>query len=160
WLRLLGEDQSRQIVSSKSINPYPAYSTGHIIFVDGEFESTAIWAVPFSLDKLQTTGKAFPIAQHGASPMVSLTGTLVYGDVPSDRKQLVWVDRSGANLATIGEPLRQDGLRLSPDGRRLAVEVREGDPDLWVYDLDRGIKSRFTLDSVVKFLGAWTPSGD
>src|SRR5262249_59658040 len=122
-----GEDRGGKIVSWSSINLSPAYSTGHIIFVDGEFESTAIWAVPFSLDKLQTTGKAFPIAQHGASPVVSLTGTLVYGDVPSDRKQLVWVDRSGANLATIGEPLRQDSLRLSPDGRRLAGGVGGGD---------------------------------
>jgi Tol biopolymer transport system component len=49
---------------------------------------------------------------------------------------------------------------LSPDGRKLAVEVREGDVDLWVYDLDRGIKTRFTSDSAPEVLGAWTPSGD
>jgi serine/threonine protein kinase len=161
WVRVVGEDQSHQILRSASVNPYPTYSpTGHIVYVDGEFDSTAIWAVPFSLEKLQTTGKAFPIAQHGGSPVVSLTGTLVYGDVPSDRKQLAWVDRSGGSLATIGEPQRQEGPTLSPDGRRLVVEITEGDPDLWVYDLDRGIKSRFTVDPAGEMLGAWTPSGD
>src|SRR5439155_7120379 len=42
----------------------------------------------------------------------------------------------------------------------LAVEVMEGDPDIWVYDLDRGIKSRLTHDPAAERLGAWTPSGD
>jgi len=49
---------------------------------------------------------------------------------------------------------------LSPDGRRLAVNVREGDGDIWVYDLDRGVKTRFTFDSAAEALGAWTASGD
>jgi len=161
WIRIPGEDQSHRIAISKSINPYPAYSpTGHIIYVDGAFESTAIWAVPFSLDKLQITGKPFPIAQHGGSPVVSLNGTLVYGDVPSDRKQLAWVDRSGASLGTIGEPQRQDTPLLSPDGHKLAIEVREGDPDIWVYDLNRGIKTRFTSDPAGEFPAAWSLSGE
>jgi len=90
----------------------------------------------------------------------SQTGTLVYSDVPSDRHQMVLVDRAGGNVATIGELQRQNGPTLSPDGRRVAVEILEGDPDLWVYDLDRGIKSRFTFDPAVELPGAWTPRGD
>jgi Tol biopolymer transport system component len=92
--------------------------------------------------------------------MVSRTGTLVYSDVPSDRQQLAWVDRSGGNFTPIGDPQRQSGPSLSPDGRRLAVAAVEGDPDLFVYDLDRGIKSRFTFDSDAERLGGWTHSGD
>jgi eukaryotic-like serine/threonine-protein kinase len=87
-------------------------------------------------------------------------GTLVYSDVPSDRLQLLWSDRSGNNLSIIGEPQRQNSPVLSRDGRKLAVEVADGDPDIWFYDLDRGIKSRLTFDSSVELPGAWKTSGD
>jgi Tol biopolymer transport system component len=57
-----------------------------------------------------------------------------------------WLDRSGTLeplLATAGV---YDWLRLSPDGKRLAlVSDRAGNPDVWVYDLDRGALSRITL---------------
>jgi hypothetical protein len=96
YVQVVGEDRRRLITLSSSGNPYPAYSpSGHIIYVDGMGDSTAIWALPFSLAKLQASGTAFPIVQHGASQMVSRTGTLVYSDVPSNRFQLTWVDRSG-----------------------------------------------------------------
>jgi Tol biopolymer transport system component len=161
YVQVVGESQRRFVTLSSSSNPYPAYSpSGHIVYVDGNNESSTIVALPFSLSTLQTSGKAFPIAQRGSSPMVSRTGSLVYSDVPSNRTQLAWVGRSGTTISTVGEPQRQGNLRLSPDGRRLAVEVREGDADLWVYDLDRGIKTRFTSDSAAESLGAWTPAGD
>ena len=161
YVQTLGQDRRRLLTLSSSSNPYPAYSpTGHILYVDGTGDSVAIWALPFSLTTLQPSGKAFPIAQNGSSHQVSRTGTLVYTDVPSDRLQLVWTDRSGRSLSTIGEPQRQNRPMLSPDGRRLAMEVREGDSDIWVYDLDRPIKTRFTFDSAAESLGAWTPSGD
>ena len=83
-----------------------------------------------------------------------------YTDVPSDRLQLAWFDRSGKMLSTIGDPQRQNSPTLSPDGHKLAVEVSEGDSDIWIYDLDRVIKSRFTFDSSVELIGAWNASGD
>ena len=161
YVQVVGENQRRFLTMSSSVNPYPAYSpSGHIVYVDGRLDSVAIWALPFSLAALQPTGKAFPIAQHGSSPQVSRTGTLVYSDAPSSRQQLTWCDRSGKTISSIGEPLRQQSPALSPDGRRLAVEVMEGAPDIWVYDVERGIKTRFTFDSVPVALGAWTPQGN
>jgi eukaryotic-like serine/threonine-protein kinase len=162
YIQVVGESQPRLVAKTTSTNPYPAYSpSGHIVYVNGNGDSSAIWALPFSLATLQPTGKAFPIAQRGASPMVSGTGTLVYGDVPSSRWQLKWVDRTGAAISTIGEPRRQEGPLLSPDGRRLAVQSTEGDVfEVWVYDLDRGIHTRLAFDSTVDTMMAWTPSGD
>jgi Tol biopolymer transport system component/predicted Ser/Thr protein kinase len=161
YIQVAGENRRRFILLSTSSNPYPVYSpTGHIVYVDGQRDGTAVWALPFSLETLEATGKPFPIAQHGSSPVVSLTGTLVYSDVPSDRQQLTTVDRSGATLATMGEPQRQNDPTFSPDGRKLAVVVTDTDPDIWIYDLDRGIRSRLTSDPAAEILGAWTPSGD
>ena len=161
YVQIVGDNERRLLTVSMSSNPYPAYSpSGHIVYVDGTGDSIAIWALPFSLATLQATGKAFPIVQHGSSPQVSSTGTLVYTDVPSDSLQLMWVDRSGNNLSNIGEAQRQSGPMLSPDGHKLAIEATDGDPDIWIFDLDRGIKSRLTFDPAVEALGAWKASGD
>jgi eukaryotic-like serine/threonine-protein kinase len=161
YVQVAGETQRHLVAQSSSVNPYPAYSpTGHIIYVDGNRDETAIWALPFSLNTLQATGKPFPIAQHGASPAVSQTGSLVYSDVASDRQQLVIVNRAGEGLGTIGEMQRQNSPRLSPSGRQLVVEVGEGASDLWVYDLERGGRTRLTSDAASERLGAWTPRGD
>lgn len=161
WVRVAGEDRSRLIKMTASNNPYPAYSpTGHIVYVDGPLNSPGIWALPFSISTLSAAGEAFPIAQRGSSPMVSATGTLVYSDVPSNLFQLAWLDRTGTNLSTLGEPQQQFAPRLSPDGRRLAIEIVQEGFDLWVYDLDRGIKTRLTFDPARESPGGWTPSGD
>jgi Tol biopolymer transport system component len=161
YIQVEGEKQRRLIAVTSSNNPYPAYSpTGHIIYVDGNGDSSAIWAVPYSLAKLAPTAKAFPIAQAASSPMVSREGTLVYSDVPSNRWQLAWADRSAKRLSTIGEPQRQDGSSLSPDNRKLAVAGLGGQKGFWVYDLERGIRAQFEPDVPVEARIAWTPSGE
>jgi Tol biopolymer transport system component len=154
YVLVVGEDQRRLLTVSSSSNPYPVYSpSGHIVYVDGTGDSIAIWALPFSLATFPDDGQSFPIAQHDSSPQVSSTDTLVYTDVPSDRMQLMWSDRSGKTLSMIGEEQRQSSPVLSPDGRKLPVEIGEGDPDIWVYDLDRGIKSRVTYDPAFEIVG-------
>jgi len=70
------------------------------------------------------------------------------------------VDRAGNIVKTIGELERQDSPALSPDGRKLVVNVDEGDHDLWVYDLERGGRTRLTSDAAFERLGTWTPRGD
>jgi eukaryotic-like serine/threonine-protein kinase len=161
FVQVEGEQQRHLLLVSSSTNPYPAYSpTGHIVYVDGFRDASAIWALPFSLEKLEATGKPFPITQHGSSPSLSLTGTLVYSDLPTDRQQLGTVDRSGGNFTPIGDAQRQSSPRLSPDGRKLAIEMVDTDPDLYIYDLTRAVKTRFTFDSAGVRLAGWTPSGD
>jgi serine/threonine protein kinase len=160
WVQLPGSSPQR-ILESRSGNPYPAYSpTGHIVYVDGDRDNTAIWAIPFSLSTLQPTGKPFVIAQNGASPAVSLSGTLVYSDIPSGRRQFIWVDRAGRQRSTTGDPERQRTPVLSPDGRKLAAAVSTGGPPaVWVYDLDRNIKTRFTSGDAPNLPASWSSDG-
>jgi eukaryotic-like serine/threonine-protein kinase len=70
------------------------------------------------------------------------------------------VDRSGAQLRAVGEPLSQFFPRLSPDGTKAVISIVEGDPDLWIYDLEHGLKTRFTFDPTPERSGTWTPKGD
>jgi len=159
-VRVLGEAQPRKILHSVSNNPYPAYSTtGHLLYTDGKNEDSVIWAVPFSLNTLQTMGKAFPVAQHGSSLQVSRNGTLVYGDVPPIRQQVAWCGRDGNTISTIGEPTLQLNPVLSPDNKRLAVTVAEASVDIWTYEIERLIKTRLTFDPVAHSPNAWSPSG-
>ena len=158
---IAGEETRHTIIKPTSSNPYPIYSpTGHILYVDGLRAATAIWALPFSLDGLQATGKPFPIAQQGSSPSLSLSGTLVYSDVPVDVFQLTWCDRSGKVLSTVGSQQRYTDPALSPDDRRLAVNVAESGRDTWIFELDRGTMTRFTFDSALTRMPSWSPSGD
>lgn len=161
YVQRLGEPAGRPLLTSSSSNPYPVYSpTGHIIYVDGERDAAGIWAVPFSVDTLEATGKPFVVAAHGSSPVVSQSGTLVFSDVPSDRRQLVWADRTGKTLSTIGDPQRQLEPTLSPDGRRLLVHIFDTQPDLWIYDLERNKRSRLTNDRAMDLPGAWSRTGE
>jgi serine/threonine protein kinase/Tol biopolymer transport system component len=159
FVLLPGEGKPRLVIKTSSTNPYPAYSsTGHIVYTDGLGDASALWALPFSLSTLQATGAAFPIAQHGASPVVSRSGTLVYGDVPTSHWQLKWVDRTGATLSEIGKPQQQDDPSLSPDGKKLAVRETTTN-DLWLYDLSTGTRTQFTSSLSVTTSTVWS-AGD
>jgi Tol biopolymer transport system component len=71
--------------------------------------------------------------------------------------QLRWVDRTGADLGTVGAPGDYQNPALSPDAIRVAVE-REG--DIWLLDLERGTDQRFTFDPAPDLYPVWSPDGD
>lgn len=161
YIRVLGETQRRLVTLSESTNPYPAWSpTGHIIYVDGPNYKPSIWALPLSLETLRATGKAFQIVESGSAPMLSATGTMVYGDPPPNRLQLSRVDRAGKPLAILGEPKVQSYPLLSPDGRRVVVAQREPRSDLVVHDLERGGATPITSDDRTETPGSWIPGGE
>ena len=74
--------------------------------------------------------------------------------------QLTWADRAGNRLGTLGEPGLFQGVEISPDGKRVAAAVSDGVTarSLWIYDVDRGIRTRFSSVNNAKYLGmAWSP---
>ena len=76
---------------------------------------------------------------------------------------LTWYNRQGQRIGTVGEPARYTNPALSPDGKRLAV-ARYAAPaattrDIWVFDLVRGVNSRFTFDQADHTNPVWSPDG-
>ena len=73
------------------------------------------------------------------------------------KRRLVWVDRQGKE-ELLAAPPRAYGLpRLSPDARRIAVEI--GPPwDLWIYNIADNSLVQFTSDGNTRF-PLWTPDG-
>ena len=49
--------------------------------------------------------------------------------------------------------------RLSPDGTRVALEVRDQENDIWVWDFVRETLTRVTFDPGIDWAPAWTPDG-
>jgi Tol biopolymer transport system component len=76
---------------------------------------------------------------------------------------LTWFDLDGRELSKVGEPANIFTFSLSPDESRAAVTVLSGRggaaPELWLYELARGVASRFTFAEQGSFFGQWSPDG-
>ncbi len=92
---------------------------------------------------------------------VSATGSLVYvagKPPPAPQARLVWVSRDGTEQSIGAPPRLYNQPRLSPDGRRVAVDVIESTTQVWLYDLTRDIFSRFTFEGDNRH-AVWAPDG-
>jgi Tol biopolymer transport system component len=80
------------------------------------------------------------------------------------RRRLVWVDRKGRELGALGEIAGYEDVRISPDGRKVAVTLRDPahgqNMDVWVLDASRGTGSRITAERTDEFDPAWFPDGE
>jgi eukaryotic-like serine/threonine-protein kinase len=95
--------------------------------------------------------------EFDASP----SGVVVYRtDTSSGR--LLRLDRNGSVKATLDDSELYFDHSISRDGRRAAVTVRTratGLMDIWVYDLVRGGRDRFTSDPGIEVSPSWSPDG-
>ena len=90
-----------------------------------------------------------------------LTGSLAYvpGSDVSAQSRLVWVTRNGTEQP-ISAPVRAYLFpRISPDGGRVAVDIREQESQIWLYDLTRGTLTRFTFEGSLSLNVVWAPEG-
>jgi eukaryotic-like serine/threonine-protein kinase len=49
--------------------------------------------------------------------------------------------------------------RISPDGRRISVNISETSSDIWIYDISRGALSRASFEGTGNIAPVWTPDG-
>ena len=90
-------------------------------------------------------------------------GTLVHLTAGGGLEQLVWRNRQGVKLRSIGQPQnRTEYPRLAPDGTRVVtIGTDKGRPwDVWIHDVARGSKSRFASHPTDQDRPIWTPHGD
>ena len=145
----------------------PAYASGYLLFV----REGTLMAQRFDTSRLEMTGDAFPLAEQVqinvgngyASFSVSDNGVLAYrAGAPEAGSKLIFFDRAGKELSVLGDQAIYWTPRVSPDGRRVAVEVsdpRIGLIDIWIYDVERGLRTRFTFDAAPEFYPVWSPDG-
>ncbi len=94
---------------------------------------------------------------------VSESGVLLYQPrSPAGVGQLVWFDRGGAPIGSLGTPADQSNPRISPDGKRVAVDINDpqtGNNDVWIYESAGGIPTRLTSDPAYDAQAVWSPDG-
>jgi len=143
---------------------HPRYSSGYLLYT----RDAKILAVRFDPDRLEVQGQPFTALEGVlmsrntgvANFDVSASGDLAYvpGICDGGARTLVWVDRNGKAEPV---PLAAKSYlhpRLSPDDRRLAIEVEGPSHNLYVYDFDRGVLADITTDGVSHW-PVWSPDG-
>jgi serine/threonine protein kinase/Tol biopolymer transport system component len=154
----IGTGERRTLIKGQATD-MPSYApSGHLVYA----QAGNLMAVPFDLDRLEAKGDAVPVEQGVLQYTVSATGSLAYisGKPQTPVRRLVWVSRDGTEQL-VGAPARfYNQPRLSPDGRRVAVDVVESAQKMqvWLYDLERDTLAPFTFESVNRH-AVWTPDG-
>jgi Tol biopolymer transport system component len=133
--------------------------TGYLVYP----REGALLAQRFDAGPLRLAGEPVVVAQeisiltNGADFSVSQNGVLTYrAGEGAALSQLVWLDRNGRQLATVGPPGRYNSPALSPDARTIATN-RDG--DVWLVDQSRNAVTRFTFAPASRFASTWTPDG-
>ena len=151
-VRLLYRSESRAL-----------YARGHLLSRAG----STLMAHPFDASKLQFTGDPIPLAADvpgdsiswgGAHFGTSESGVLVHMRGAGATSTLLrWRDREGKVLETVSDPAGYWEPRLSHDGTRIATAVGQDVGDIWIYDLERDMRARFTFDPADDRTPLWSP---
>jgi len=151
-------DSSRLLVPNAAGAWYS--ETGHLLYTD---RAGGLYAAGFDPVKMVMTTPARPVIEDVAPTtlVLSRTGTALYsvgGDKPN-LSELVWVARDGST-----EPVDTawrgnfDYPALSPDGKALAVSVRDGPTHIWIWRAD-GTRQKLTQEGTVNWRPSWSPDG-
>jgi len=165
YLASLDSGESTRLLASSSGGIYAP--PGYLLFT----RQGTLLAQPFNAKTVELTGDPFPIAERVESSVfqgvlafsASENGVLAYG-IGLGRVanlQMVWLDRQGKPIETIGPSGNYRGLDLAPDGRRVAAHRHDGQGgDVWVSESSRGTTSRLTFDaSQDNSSPIWSPDG-
>ena len=145
--------------------------TGHLVYALGN----VLFAIAFDLGRMEVIGGPVSVVEgveRANGPQrnsgtghfsVSAEGNLVYvegGTALGLERTLALVDRNGSSERLNLPPNQYISPRLSPDGRRLAVQTGGDGFVIWTYDLSRGNAiQRLTVDGN-NFRPLWTPDGE
>lgn len=158
---LRGGTFSRYLASSNG--------AGHLVYMN----KGTLFAAGFDLDTLEMHGTPVPVLEQviysydGSAQLdFSQAGTLLYrsgGGEGGAPVTVQWLDGEGKTQALLAKPGRYARPHFSPDGKRLAMEIREGpDRDIWIYDWQRDTMTRLTFDAGragASMNPIWSPDG-
>jgi serine/threonine-protein kinase len=135
---------------------------GHIVYA----AAGRLMALPFDVTRHVVKGGAVPIVENvamrpngdAASYAVSAEGTLVFRE--GTLHELVSIDRGSGAIRPLSANLRRFALpRLSPDGKRLAVEIQDSPHQIWMLDIERDVLVPLTTEATGSHDFAWAPDG-
>jgi serine/threonine protein kinase len=126
---------------------------GFLLFV----RQDALVALPFDPERRVTSGAPALVAEPVGTDFgvaravfsISSAGIIAHRAVGGQSRQLVWMNRAGTALGTVG-PRDEANLadpELSPDGQVVVVRRNVlGNVDVWSMDTTRGVQTPFTFE--------------
>ena len=165
YLSSLSGTEKKQVVLCHSSFGYDAH---HLYFADAQRQLVSL---PFDAATGTVSGSPTAVASmvglqpstYWAAVTASENGTVIYNTgVGAALSQLTWMDRSGKELGTIGEPGVIANPTLSPDGSRVVVDIADlkaNNVDLWLESTNGGGNARFTFDPAEETTGLWSRDG-
>jgi eukaryotic-like serine/threonine-protein kinase len=161
----LGSLDSKETRPLFAADSNAVYADGYLVFARDD----AVLAWRFDPKSLRTVGEPFPAFENvhwsTADNFLSFSAARNRAAYISWtlQRQLVWVDRKGRELGTLGKVAGYADVRISPDGRKAAVSIRSkafgGNGDIWVLDTARGTPERITSEPNDDLNPAWFPDG-
>ena len=146
----------------------PAYTPGWLIY----FRERNLLAQRFDEKAERLVGEPSALAedvqffpqQQAALFSASVHGGVLVSQPRSDTSvsQLQWFDRTGKSLGLLGPPSNQANPRISPDGKRVALDIvdpQTGNLDLWIYEPGGDLPTRLTTDPSIDSIPTWSPDG-
>jgi Tol biopolymer transport system component len=165
YVRSLDPKEERFLVPAKSRITY--VSPGFLLFL----REGNLLAQPLDPTSFRLTGEPSLVAEqlqwfpqtYNTLFSASDTGVLLYqARSAAGVSQLVWFDRSGKEVGSLGAPADQANPRISPDGKRVAVDIidlQTGNSDVFAYEASGGIPTRLTSDPGFDNQPIWSPDG-
>ena len=142
--------------------------TGHIAYFAGNGVLTLL---PFDPATQSVRGPSVPVLEGirqehegGAGQLaIARNGTVAYvqGDA-GHASTFVWVDHATGAEDTLALPRADyNSFRLSPDGRHILVQVETAASrgEVWVLDIDRGVRTPIRTGRMPVGWQAWWPDG-
>jgi eukaryotic-like serine/threonine-protein kinase len=161
----VGSIGSKETTSLGPVDSRVEFASNYLLQV----RNGVLLAQKFDTRARKLVGDPFPVAQNvevagsGAARFsASSEGTLVFRSSGTSKEQrLVWLDREGKEIGSVGNPGLYQTPAISPDGSQVAVVLRTqtGTSAIWTYDLARDLGSRFTFTDGDATLPVWSPDG-
>jgi Tol biopolymer transport system component len=156
----LSGEKPRQILEAGS---NVQYSEGYLLYL----RETVLVAQPFDPKSLKLSGSATPVAEkldywnaRDLAAFAAARDTLVFRHGSLPKTQPMWVDRTGKELGSFGEPGLYLAPRSSSDGSLVGLvrpDIDTGKGDVWVVDTSRNTMSRSTFADAASATFAFSP---
>jgi Tol biopolymer transport system component len=140
---------------------------GYLLF----FHNRTLMAQRFDAEHQHLQGDPFAVANHvaylssvaRAMFYVSQNGTLVYQKSDGTAfSQLEWFGRNGKHVHGVDVPARYANPKLSPDGKRVAVDIDDPqsfNTDIWILESGLSEPRRLTFDPSQDEAPLWSHDG-
>ena len=165
-LGALDSAEKRVIVNASTNVAYA--DPGYLIY----WRDSALVAQHFDLHSYSLTGEPRPISEavqyfpqtnfaiFTAAGPTMVAQTSIGG--AANKSQMLWFDRHGKQVGSVGAPDQVSNPMLSPDGRRVAVDQTDADGrhvNIWIHELNSSAVARLGFGPWLEQISIWSPDG-